>query len=279
MAARHSWEGFLRLNLISVPVKAYSANASGRGRIGFHQIHAGCGSRIRHQKVCPIHGEVSKDEIVPGYEYAKNQYVIVGPDEIKDLRGENEKAITIDVFIPPEALDAIYYTGRSYYLAPDGKVGQQPYAVLCRAMSEQNCFGMAQVFFSGRRQLAAIRPVDGLLVMTLLSFAEQIKKPAAVGVEPPDAELPKKEMELARTLVRSSTDDEFDIARYHDEYEADLKKLIEAKAKGKKLVAPRAAEEPVVINFAEALKKSVGRVRKGPKRPHRHRGGTRRKTG
>src|SRR5213594_1891857 len=128
MAARSTWEGYLKLNLVSVPVKAFSANTAGGGRIGFNQIHAKCHSRIRYKKVCPIHGEVSNDEIVSGYEYAKGQYVLIDPEELSKLRPGSDKTINIDVFIRPEDLDPMYFTDRTYYLAPDGKVGQKPYA-------------------------------------------------------------------------------------------------------------------------------------------------------
>src|SRR6266508_2789007 len=120
MALRSSWEGFLKLNLLSVPVKAYSTTISGRGKINFHQLHAECGSRIKHQKVCPVHGEVSNDEIERGYEYAKGQYVIIEDEELNAIRDIDDKSITIELFIHSDALDPIYYSGRSYYLTPSG---------------------------------------------------------------------------------------------------------------------------------------------------------------
>src|ERR1700733_13188123 len=91
MAARSSWEGFLKLSLISVPVRAYNAAVAGGGDVHFHQIHKKCGSRIHYQKVCPIHGEVAKDEIVKGYEYEKNEYVELEPDEVAKLRAEDDE--------------------------------------------------------------------------------------------------------------------------------------------------------------------------------------------
>src|SRR5438445_448220 len=160
MALRSNWEGFLRFNLISVPVRAYSASTTGRGKIAFHQIHKGCGSRIKYKKVCPIHGEVSKDEIVSGYEIAKGEYVIVDPEELDKLRTENDKAISIDTFIRPESIDPIYFSERSYYLAPNGKVGQKPFAVLQKVMQDEKRFAVAQVVFAGREQLVLLRPVD-----------------------------------------------------------------------------------------------------------------------
>src|SRR5262245_22020078 len=121
MALRSSWEGFLRLNLISVPVKAFSATQSGGGRIGFHQIHAKCKNRIRYKKVCPVHGEVTNDEIVSGYEVAKGQHVLIKPDELKKLRGDADKSIDIDVFVKPGDVDPLFFTDRSYFLTPSGK--------------------------------------------------------------------------------------------------------------------------------------------------------------
>src|SRR5688572_7414279 len=135
MAARSSWKGFLRLSLVSVPVKAYTATASS-GDIRLNQLHAECNSRIQYKKTCPIHGEVTNDQIVSGYEYAKGQYVVVDPDELEKLRTEADRAIKIDVFIKPEALDPLYLSGRSYYLLPDGPVAQKPYAVIIEGMQE-----------------------------------------------------------------------------------------------------------------------------------------------
>jgi DNA end-binding protein Ku len=281
MALRSSWEGFLKLNLLSVPVKAYSASVGGRGKIGFHQIHAGCGERIRHKKVCPVHGEVANADIVPGYEYAKGQYVVVEPGEIEQLRTQNEKAINIDVFIRPGDLDPVYYTGRTYYLAPDGRVGEKPYAVLQRVMSEANRQAVAQIVFSGREQLVLIRPAGRVLAMNLLYYADQVKKPEAFADEAPEVEPSAKEMQLAEALVEASTAEDFDFSRYHDEYETQLAELIEKKAKGEKITGPRAKrEEPVVINLMDALRQSLDRTQKGAKKGKpRRTGGRKRKTG
>src|SRR5438105_13839585 len=122
MASRPSWSGFLKFNLISVPVKGYNAATSGGGKIGFHLLHKTCNSRIGYKKVCPIHGEVPNDEIVSGYEYAKGEYVIVGAEEKSGLKSEDDKAISVDTFVPADAIDPVYFSGRSFYLVPDGKV-------------------------------------------------------------------------------------------------------------------------------------------------------------
>src|ERR1700674_5406928 len=120
MAARSAWKGFLKLNLVTVPVKAFTATSSGGGEIHLNQLHSVCNSRIQYKKTCPIHGEVPSGEIVSGYEYTKGQYVVVDTDEISKLRSEDDKAITIDTFIAPTVIDPVYYTGKTYYLVPDG---------------------------------------------------------------------------------------------------------------------------------------------------------------
>src|SRR5262249_19131127 len=145
MALRSAWKGFLKLSLVSVPVKAYTATTSGGGEIRLNQLHAECHSRINYKKTCPIHGEVTQDQIVSGYEYAKGQYVVVDTDELDKLRTEDEKAITITTFIPPETIDPVYFSGKTYYLIPDGPVGQKPYATILQAMTEDNRHAIAQV--------------------------------------------------------------------------------------------------------------------------------------
>ncbi len=260
--ARPSWDGFLRFNLISVPVKAYSAGVTGRGKIGFHQIHAKCHNRIRHQKVCPVHGEVRNDEIVSGYEIAKGQYVLIGPDELKQLRPGAEKSIDIDVFIRPEALDRLYFTDRTYYLTPDGKAGQKPYVVLQRVMAEENRYAVATMVFAGRDHVVAVRPIGQLLAVTILSYDAQMKKPADFEGEIPDIKVSADEVKLARTLVETSTEADFDFAKYHDEYANKVRKLIEAKSTGKKIVSPELERAPAVINLMDALKRSLQSARK-----------------
>lgn len=257
MASRTSWEGYLKLDLLAVPVKAYNAAASGGGKIGFHLIHAKCHGRIRYKKVCPVHGEVPNDEIVSAYEVAKGQYVVVDPDDRKKLRPVDDKAITIDTFIRPGDLDPIYYGDRSYYLVPDGRVAEKPYVVLQRVMAEQDRYAVARIILSGREQIVLVRPVEGLLAMTVLNYDETVKKPAEFAGDVPEVTAAPKEMHLAESLVEASTTEHFDFAQYRDEYTGNLVNLLESKAKGKKVVRERREEEPVVVNLMEALRKSL----------------------
>jgi DNA end-binding protein Ku len=160
MATRSSWKGCLQLSLVCVPVKAYSTASSGGGEVHLNQLHADCHRRIQYKKTCPLHGEVSNDQIVSGYEYAQDQYVVVDPEELDRLRTEADKAIKIDVFIDSGAFDPLYGTGKRYYLAPDGPAGQKAYALLYHAMVEEKRYALAQVVLHGREQLVLLRPQE-----------------------------------------------------------------------------------------------------------------------
>jgi len=259
MAMRSSWKGYLKLSLVSVPVQAFNATASSGGEIHFNQLHSVCNNRIKYQKVCPIHGEVSKDEIVLGYEYAKGQYTIIDPDEIEKLRTENDKAIEIEEFVAPAALDPMYFDGRNYYLVPDTVVGQKPYAVLQEAMAKRDRCGIARVIFSGKEQVVMVRPLDGLLMMSMLTYDAELRKPEAFADEVHKPELSAQEVKLAEMLIDASTAKKFDIAKYRDLYTERLTELINAKVEGKDVVSPPADEEVPVINLMDALKQSLNR--------------------
>jgi DNA end-binding protein Ku len=115
--ARPIWSGYLKLSLVSVPVKAYTATDSS-GEVHLNQLHRDCNARIQYKKTCPIHGEVANDQIVSGYEYTKGQYVTIEPEELDKLRTESDKAVNIDTFVPDDQIDPLYLSGQAYYLCP-----------------------------------------------------------------------------------------------------------------------------------------------------------------
>jgi DNA end-binding protein Ku len=262
MPARSSWKGFLKISLVSLPVKAYTATTSGGGEIHLNQLHAECHSRINYKKTCPIHGEVPNDEIVSGYEHSKGQYVVVDTSELDKLRTEDEKAINIGEFIRSEALDLIYSTGKSYYLVPDGPVAQKPYAVLHEGMVELKRHAVAQVVMHGKEQVVLVRPMNGLLTMTLLNYDNQITKPSTFEDEITTPKIEPEELKLAKTLIEASTPKTFDFAKYKDTYTEKLTKLIEAKVAGQEVVAPPVHEHAQIINLMDALKQSVAQAQK-----------------
>jgi DNA end-binding protein Ku len=258
MAARPSWEGFLTFNLISIPVKAYSAAISGGGKIGFHLLHAKCNQRIRYRKFCPIHGEVPNDEIVSGYEFAKGRYVTVEAGERSKLKAEDDKAIAIDTFVAPNAIDPIYYSGRTYYLVPNGPAAQKPYAVLMEAMSSHDRHAIAQVVFSGRGQVAIVRPFAGVLVMTLLNFESEVKQPEGFASEVGSTTVTAEERRLAASLLESATTDDLELARYKNDYASKLAKLIEKKSHGASIKPADHGQQPV-MDLMDALRQSLSR--------------------
>lgn len=262
MAPRSTWKGFLKLSLVSVPVKAYTATSSAGGDIHLNQLHAECNSRINYKKTCPIHGEVTQDQIVSGYEYAKGQYVVIDTDELEKLRTEDDKAITISTFITTDALDETYLSGKNYYLVPDGPIGLKPYTVLHEGMIQMNRHAVAQVVMHGKEQVVLLRPVAGLLAISILNYDQQITKPTTFENEVPKQEINPEELTLIKTLIEASTQKKFDYSQYKDTYTEKLTTLIEAKVQGKEIVAPPVHEHAQIINLMDALKQSVAQAQK-----------------
>ena len=256
MPLRTSWKGFIKLSLVSVPVKAVTANASG-AQIRLNQLHCDCNSRIAYKKVCPVHGEVSNDQIARGYEHAKGQYVVIEDEELEKLRNKGDPSVNIEGFVAPDALDPVYHAGRTYYLLPDGAVGQKPYRLLLRGMEESQVHALAQVVISQREQLVLLRPVDGMLAMTVLNHEAKVKPADQFRDEVEDAECTAEELQLARMLIDASRLQEFEYGSYTDRYVEKLTELIQLKVQGQEVVQAEDVEEPKIINLMEALKQSV----------------------
>jgi DNA end-binding protein Ku len=256
MAAHASWKGFLKLSLVSVPVKAYTATATGND-LTLHQLHAKTLTRIQYKKFAPEVGEVSSEEIVKGYEYDKGQYVIIEDEEIDKLRTESDKSIRIDGFIKPDALSTVYLGGKTYYLTPDGPVGQKPYNLLLKGMESNGVSAIAEVVISQKEQVVLLRAVDGLLAMTVLNRKDEVKPAAAFKDEVSDTPVTEAETALTDTLIKASIISEFDFSHYRNVYKEKLTKLIQMKIEGKEVVQVRDPEEPKIINLMEALKRSV----------------------
>ena len=267
MAARSVWKGFINFSLVAVPVKAYTANNSGSQRIALNQLHKECNSRINYKKTCPVHGEISADQIVSGYEFSEGQYVVVDPAEIEKLRPAKEKSINIAAFIQPDALDSNYFSGKNYYLLPDGPVAFKPYALIRRIMEETKRCAVAQMVFQQREQVVMVRPVGNILGMTLLSYDAEVRKPSEFDAEAPKVEVSPDELKLARTLIETLAVDDFDFTQYKDTYNDRLRELIELKIKGQEVVAPPEEAAPQVINLMEALQKSLAEAKKAAKPP------------
>jgi DNA end-binding protein Ku len=259
--ARSSWKGYLKLSLVSVPVRGYTANVA-TSEIRLHQLHETCHSRIRYQKTCPIHGEVPKEEIVSGYEYAKGEYVVIEPEEIARLRGESERAVTLDAVVSQHTIDPVYFTDKTYYLVPDGAIGQKPFALIQQCLADEELQAVGRVVLFGREELVLVRPVERLLAMTALKFAAQVAHADTLNEELETPTLARDELALTKRLLEAFEKPKFSLANYKDDYVDALTKLIEAKVEGKELVTPAAPREPHVINLMDALKRSVAAAKK-----------------
>jgi DNA end-binding protein Ku len=267
---RASWKGNLTFGLVTFPVQAFNAVNREQGDIHFHQLHAGCHRRIRYQKVCPVHGEIAGDEIVSGYEYKKNRYIEIDPDELEAARTKQERALSIDAFVEPDTVDPLYFDGRMYYLLPAGAGSEEPYAVMTEALAREGKHGVGQLVFSGREQLALIRSVDGLLHMAMLNYDEEIRPPSEVGATLKSPRGLTRQVKLAQSLIRNWSAKDFDFTEYDDPYRERVQELIDAKRAGKQLAVPEDEEEPEIVNLMDALKQSLARTGK-PTRPARSR--------
>jgi DNA end-binding protein Ku len=261
-ATRPSWKGFLRLSLVTVPVRAYTAAQNGN-EIRLNQLHANCNQRVKHQKTCPEHGALANEDIVSGYEYAKGQYVVVDLEELQKLRPERDSTIRIDGFIEMGSIAPIYLSGRTYYLLPDGAVGQKPYQLLLRAMQDGAVEAVAQVVIAGREQLVVIRPLGRLLGLHVLNHDAKVRRAAELEDELVEEQVLDAELALTKTLIEATRLADFNLARYGDTFLARLTQLIQAKVDGQEVIEVRDPEEPKILNLMEALKQSVAKAKLG----------------
>lgn len=264
---RASWKGELQIGLVSFPVEAFNALRREAGTVHFHQLHRQCHSRIHYDKVCPVHGKVTQDQIVMGYEYEKDHYVEISTDQLDALRTHEERTLTIDAFVRPDVIDPVYFDGRMYYILPANKTAEKAYSVIVEAIEREECYGIGQVVFSGRQQLALIRPMKQTLQMAMLNYAAEIKLPADITSGIKKWKDWDKQLKLAQTLIRDQLTDDFDFSQYEDTYSEKVEKLIASKVKGKKIVVAKEEKAPATISLMEALKKSVEHATSSRKRP------------
>jgi DNA end-binding protein Ku len=261
MEIHSSWKGFVQLSLVTIPVKIITAHESGR-EVQMHQLHKDCNQRINYQKICKVHGEVHQNEIIHGYEYAKDSYVIIDDAEIAKLRSQNDHTLHISGFVPSDSIDWLYYEGAHYYLVPDGKIGQKPYALLRESMVDNNCFAIARIILSTRDHLVMLRPHHKLIAMSVLYHEDQLKAESELATLVEDVALAPEEKNLTQALVGATSIKQFDMAGFKDEYRENILKLIDLKIAGKEVVASQKNEEPAILDLMEALKKSVEQAAK-----------------
>jgi DNA end-binding protein Ku len=261
--ARAIWSGSISFGLLNVPVKLYSAVS--KQTVRFRELREGDGSRVKHKRVAESDGkEVPYEKIVKGYEYAPDQYVVLGRDELSELEPQRSRAIEIQDFVDLDDIDPIYFE-QPYYLGPD-KGAARAYALLVQAMKESRKVAIARFVLRNKEHLAAIRPMGDVLTLTTMRFHDEVTSPGDLDGEVFEEEKPKKpekrELEMAKQLIESLSG-EFNPNSYRDEYREELLDLLERKAEGKDVVsAPTEEPKPTKApDLMAALEESLAAVK------------------
>jgi DNA end-binding protein Ku len=245
----------ISFGLVSVPVSLYSASESS-ATVSFNMLHKACGTRLKQQYICPKEGEVvEKDEIAKGYEFAKGQYVIFSPEEIKALDEKATNSIDINEFVPLSAVDRIYLE-KVYYLGPD-KGGDRAYRLLGEALKATGRAAIGQYSARGKQHLVLVRPLDGVLVMEQLHYPAELRP--AGEVPHPDTPVKETELALAKQLIEQSATDEFRPEDYRDTVRDRVLEAIQQKVEGQEITAEAAPPETKIIDLMDALKASLAR--------------------
>jgi DNA end-binding protein Ku len=257
MAARATWKGYLKISLVNIPVKVFPATETS-GTISFNQLHGECRTRIQQKKWCPqCNREVPNSEIVKGFEFDKGQYVIMSEEDIDKVRPESTRVIDLVQFADESSIDPMY-VDRTYYLAPDGGVASDAFAVMREGMKGK--VGVGKLALYGREYLVAVRPHERGIVMHTLHHAAEIRGIDTVEeLSSVPSKVKPEEIKLARQVI-GTFEGPLNLADYKDEYREGLQRIIDKKIAGEEIVAPQVEAPPKVVNLMDALKKSLDAV-------------------
>ena len=257
--ARPYWTGHLKLSLVTIAVRLYTATSE-RDRVRFHQIHEPSGERVRQQLVVPGIGPVERDDIVKGFEYKKGHYVTIDPEDLKALRLETTDTIDIVEFV--DSVDPIYFDA-PYYLVPDGGVAEEGYRVIREALSQSGKIAVGQVVINGQERIIAIRPLGAGLLGNALRYEDEIRKPedffGAIAADGVDAD----ELAMMDQIIARKTRP-FDPGKFTDHYQTALRELIDEKLAGKVPATAPERRPAQIINLMDALKRSLAEEQKSP---------------
>ena len=261
MAARSLASLTVSFGLVSIPVKLYSATEASR-QISFNLLHKDCGSRLRQQYFCVREDvPVGRDQMVKGYEFAKDQYVMFSPEELKAMEEAGTHSAEIAEFVPLSAIDPVYFD-KAYYIAPD-KGGAKPYALFARALLESERCAIGHWAARGKSYIVMIRPVANGLVMQQLLYSDEVRSIKEIDI--PKIEVKETELKLAHKLIEQQSSDNFDPTAYKDEVRARIEQAIEKKVEGQEITlaeAPAGGEK--VIDLMEALRASLDKKSMAP---------------
>jgi DNA end-binding protein Ku len=263
MAARPTWKGYLKVSLVTIPVRVYPATESS-ATLSFNQLHGECQTKIQQQKWCPrCEREITSAELVKGYEFEKGRWVVVDEEDIAKVKTESTKVINLLQFTDEDAIDPMY-VDKAYYLAPEGPMASDAYAVMRDGM--QGKAGIGKVAIHGREYLVAIRPHKQGMVMYTLHHAAEIRTIDHIDeLREVRGKVNPAEMKLSKQVIESIEGD-LNLADYTDEYQQGLRAIIDAKVAGEEIVAPAETAPPKVVDLMEALRKSLEQVSGGKKK-------------
>jgi DNA end-binding protein Ku len=263
MAARPTWKGFLKISLVNIPVRVFPATDSA-ATISFNQLHAECQTRIQQKRWCPhCEREVPMSEIAKGYEFEKGRYAIMTEEDIAKVRPESTRVIDLVQFTDAASIDPIYVE-RPYYLAPDGKMGSDAFAVMREGMKGKA--GIGKLALYGREYLVAVLPKDNGLVMYTLRHAKEVRSMDNIDeLQTVPAKVKPDEIRLAKQVIENF-EGELNWEDYRDEYQEELQRIIDAKIAGEEVVATVEETPPKVVNLMDALRQSLDRVSTGKKK-------------
>jgi DNA end-binding protein Ku len=258
MAARSIGSLTVSFGLVAIPVKLYTATQSANA-ISFNLLHKSDGSRLKQQYICQKEGVVvERDEMVKGYEFAKDQYVLFSPEEIKALEEVGTHSVEISEFVPIESIDPVYFD-KTYYLAPD-KGAAKPYALLTEALKQAGRCGVGRWAARGKGYIVILRPIGDVLAMQQLHYAADVRR--ATEVDVPKTEVKPAELKLAQQLIDQQTAEKYDADAYKDELRGRIEAAIQKKVEGKEIAVTEAppAGEGKVIDLMEALRASLAKT-------------------
>ena len=255
MAPRAYWKGYLKLSLVSCPIALYPASSE-REKISFHQLNKSTGHRIKYRKVDAETGdEVESSDIIKGYEVGKGQYLELDPEELEAVAIESKRTIDIDEFVPRDEIDELYLNS-PYYIAPDGEVGQQAFAVIREAIRKEGMVAIGKIVFTSREHIIALEPRGKGLLGVTLRYPYEVRKEGEYFDEIPDEKIPKDMLDLASHIVKTK-EGHFDPGKFDDRYEDALKDLLKKKQEGKTIERPERREPTNVVNLMDALRRSL----------------------
>lgn len=254
MAARAYWKGHMKLSLVIFPVALFPAVSSGE-RITFHQVERHTGARIRELKVVPGEGEVQKEDIAKGYEYEKGKFVIVDDEDLEKIKLETRKTIELLQFFEAADLDPVYFD-KAYWVAPDGPVAEEAFAVIREAMRRSNRMAVGRVVLNARERLVTLAGRDKGFALFTLHPARAVRKPESIFEDVRDVSVSPDEIAVAEQLIRSKSAP-LDPDQFVDRYQEELRKIIEAKLQGRTPDVITEREPSNVVNLMDALKRSL----------------------